>query len=155
MASLALGTLTKFFSGTILQHSRSSCPCCPWCCLLCRCPYDTTTKTTGATSLDECLVPPGYFVKLNDTDPNTGVLEKCPKNVSGTGYYRAGWVSFSQAKGTDGTEACTPCGSAILSAYRDEDEIGDGAVVMAKDPEPGRVPASSASCCEFNCCLLT
>jgi hypothetical protein len=113
-----------------------------------RCPFDTTTQTTGATSLNECLVPPGYYVRLNSTNPNTGVLEKCPTNVNGTGYYRAGWVSFSEAKGDDGTQACTPCGKGILSACRDWDEIGDGAVVMAKDPLPGRVSSSSASCCE-------
>jgi hypothetical protein len=113
-----------------------------------RCPYDTTTQTTGATSLNECLVPPGYYVQINATNPNTGVLKKCPTNINGTGYYRSGWVSFSEAKGDDGAQACTPCGRGISSAYRDWDEIGDGAVVMAKDPLPGRVSSSSASCCE-------
>ncbi|WIA42909.1 hypothetical protein OEZ86_008823 [Tetradesmus obliquus] len=111
-----------------------------------QCPFNTTTKATGAISPDDCLVPPGYFVKLNDANPAVGVLEKCPKNVSGMGYYRSGWVSFSQAKGTDGTDACTPCGAGILSEYRDADEIQDGLVVMANDPHPGLVPSSSASC---------
>lgn len=121
----------------------------PCCSLPIRCPFDTTTKTTGATSLDDCLVPPGYYVQLDAQDPNNGTLVKCPMNVSNVGYYRPGWVSFGEAKGMDGTEACKPCGSGILSEYRDDDEIGDGAIVRAKDPYPGRVPASSASCCEF------
>ncbi|KAF8063058.1 Heat shock 22 kDa protein [Scenedesmus sp. PABB004] len=109
-----------------------------------RCPLDTTTETVGARSVNDCQVPPGYYVQMSGS---TGTLAKCPTNVNGTGYYRSGWVSPTEAKSTgDGTDVCKPCGKGVLSEYRDFDEIGDQRVVMANDPFPGRVASSSASC---------
>jgi hypothetical protein len=43
----------------------------------------------------------------------------------GQGYYRAGWVSFSDARVQEagpGTTVCTACGRGIKSAYTDVDE---------------------------------
>jgi Tyrosine-protein kinase ephrin type A/B receptor-like len=114
-----------------------------------RCPLGATTEQEGAKSVNDCAVPPGYWIVM--TGPNQGKLAKCPMNINGRGYYRTGWASPSQATSTtgDGTDVCAPCGSGIKSEYRDNDEIGDHRVIMDNDPFPGLVPATSASCCEF------
>lgn len=116
-------------------------------CLQNSCPLNTTTKLTGAASVNDCLVPPGYYVKL--AGPDSGELTKCPVNVNGTGYYRSGWVGPLEATGVDGTDACTACGRDILSDYRDIDEIVDPVLLMSKQPVPGRVSSSPSSCCKL------
>ncbi|KAF6257767.1 hypothetical protein COO60DRAFT_1460997 [Scenedesmus sp. NREL 46B-D3] len=102
-----------YFPGGVLTGNSTCVPC----------PFNTTTQAVGATSESDCQIPPGYYVKTSDSGA-TGVMEACPNNVTGQGYYRSGWTihSDSKAQGPDGTTACTPCGAGILSALTDVDE---------------------------------
>jgi hypothetical protein len=109
-----------------------------------KCPYGSLTQQNGSVSLDDCVVPPGYFIKQTGSD---GELIKCPGDVSGNGYFRSGWVTYKQALDTgDGTTACTACGAGILSEPVDADERTD------IDTTDSLVPATPSSCCEFLLC---
>ena len=85
-------------------------------------------------------MPPGYYLQTG-----TNELTKCPNNASGMGYYRSGWVSFKLAQDTDGTTACSKCGTGILSEPRDADERDD-LPTTSTDPYLGYVAASPQSC---------
>jgi hypothetical protein len=97
----------------------------------------------GSTSINDCQIPPGYYVKITSTG-NTlaGAMEKCPTNSSGQGFYRSGWTSYTDAKaqGGSGTAACTPCGPGIVSALTDIDESLGGNITT------NLVAGSSFSC---------
>eukprot|EP00775_Hariotina_reticulata_P006511 gene6511-6738_t len=63
-------------------------------------------------------VPPGYYIEAA-----TDTLNKCPNNVSGNGYFRQGWISYSLGIDSgNGTTVCTPCGEGILSRPKEFDE---------------------------------
>lgn len=94
------------------------------------------------------MVPPGYYVR--DKSNNEYELAKCPTNIGGVGYYRAGWVAPKQVLDTDGTNVCTPCGKEIQSEYRDLDELADIDANRMAPPEVGYVAAASTSCCKFS-----
>jgi hypothetical protein len=106
-----------------------------------KCPTGSTTRRNGSTSLDECVVPPGYWLStVNNT------LVKCPGDVNGTGYYRSNWVSFKFAQDTDGTTACSRCGTRIKSVPRDSDERTDLPADDGSDLFYDLVAASPQSC---------
>jgi hypothetical protein len=106
-----------------------------------KCPTGSTTRQNGSTSLDECVVPPGYFLSTV-----TNQLVKCPSDVAGNGYYRSGWVSFKFVQDTDGTAACSKCGTSIRSTPRDVDERTDLPADDGSDAFYGLVAATSQSC---------
>jgi hypothetical protein len=100
-----------------------------------KCPFNSLTQQNGSQSIDDCVVPPGYFIN------SASELTKCPGDINGTGYYRSGWVSYKQAQdANDGTTACTPCGAGILSTPVDTDERTD------IDTTNSLVPATPSSC---------
>ncbi|WIA16345.1 hypothetical protein OEZ85_013043 [Tetradesmus obliquus] len=114
---VALCPYGTYFPGGVIDSTTNTT------CLTC--PFGTTTQFLGAASINECQIPPGYYIKvatLGDT------LTTCPTNVSGQGYYRSGWTSYTDitARDTTGTTACTACGVGILSALTDIDELGGG-----------------------------
>jgi len=103
------------------------------------CPTGSITRQPGSTSLDDCVVAPGYYL---NTD--TKKMTKCPNNFAGNGYYRTGWIGYKFAQDTDGRTACKACGDKILSEPREPDEmpvLDDGG-----DPFVGKIAATSDSC---------
>lgn len=96
----------------------------------------------------QCLVPPGYYLKV--TAPDVGTLEKCPYNWNGKAFYRSGWSVREKASGPDPAAACTPCGDGVLGKFVDLDEIRDTGVVAEQDEFPGLVASTKWSCCEFD-----
>lgn len=111
------------------------------------CPLGSTTLANASTSINDCMVPPGYFVKAAAAG-SAGQMLPCPTTPAGTqqeGYYRAGWKSFSEVASTagDGRDVCSKCGEGVLSRAMDD----DGSPTAA----PGsKVASSPASCCECN-----
>lgn len=103
-----------------------------------KCPSGSTTLKNASISVNDCLVPPGFYV-----DSGSGNIVICPttpvNNTILEGYYRAGWKSVQEVTDTDGKTACTKCGDGILSTPRDADERPDAA-------SDGLVPSSAASC---------
>jgi hypothetical protein len=78
-------------------YSRVDAPAAAAACLAC--PYGSVTRQTGSASTDDCLVPPGYFVRAvadgrtvsNGEAAAAGEMVKCPTTPAGTpeeGYYR-------------------------------------------------------------------
>eukprot|EP00775_Hariotina_reticulata_P008849 gene8849-9028_t len=125
-----------YYEGGVISSSTTS-TCKP-------CPLGTTTQSNGSTSADECMVPPGYYIKLSGS---SGSLEKCPINVTAggvtQGYFRAGWKTYldlTVRESGSGTTACTPCGENIVSALTDIDEMNSG------DDPTKLVAGSPASC---------
>lgn len=110
---------TYFPGGVIDSTTNSTCVTCP---------FGTTTQFLGAASINDCQIPPGYYIKITNLADTTGTLTTCPGNVTGQGYYRSGWTSYTDitARDTNGTTACTACGAGILSAPTDIDELGGG-----------------------------
>jgi len=106
-----------------------------------QCPTGSTTRQNGSTSLDDCVVPPGYWLNTANNQ-----LVKCPNNVAGDGYYRSGWVSFKLAQDTDGTRACSKCGTGIRSQPRDVEERTDLPADDGSDAYYGLVAATAQSC---------
>lgn len=107
------------------------------------CPLGSTTKGLGATSPNDCMVPPGYFIQLDAAGAATGKMVKCPENADGQGYFRAGWVRFDDEnvqEAGSGTTACSSCGKGIKSALTDVDEALGGTDTAAL------VAGSSFSC---------
>ncbi|WIA12137.1 hypothetical protein OEZ85_012210 [Tetradesmus obliquus] len=107
------------------------------------CPLGSTTKGLGATSPNDCMVPPGYFIQLDAAGASTGKMVKCPENADGQGYFRAGWVRFDDEnvqEAGSGTTACSSCGKGIKSALTDVDEALGGTDTTAL------VAGSSVSC---------
>jgi hypothetical protein len=89
------------------------------------CPFNTTTQHLGATSINDCMVPPGYFIQLDASGAFTGRMLKCPVDADGQGYFRTGWASYSDMRVQEtgpGTIACSSCGKGIKSALTDVDE---------------------------------
>lgn len=109
-----------------------------------KCPMGSTTPWMGATSIDDCLVPPGYYLKVTALD--VGTLEKCPYNWNGKAFYRSGWSVREKASGPDPAAACTPCGDGVLGKFVDLDEIRDTGVVAEQDEFPGLVASTKWSC---------
>jgi hypothetical protein len=118
-----------------------------------RCPLGSTTLNNASTSINDCMVPPGYYVKAaapgsssSNDSANVGEMVKCPTTPPGTeeeGYYRAGWKSFSEVTSLtgDGRDVCSKCGQGVLSRPMDDDE--------STAAEAGsKVASSAASCCE-------
>ncbi|WIA19769.1 hypothetical protein OEZ85_005683 [Tetradesmus obliquus] len=109
------------------------------------CPYSATTLKNGSISADDCVVPPGYFVRDSAANAN-GEMVQCyttPANSGAEGYYRPGWKSYKEVLSTnpakDGKDICTKCGEDIMSAAVDADERpGAAAGSLA--------PATSAGC---------
>ncbi|WIA40047.1 hypothetical protein OEZ86_013466 [Tetradesmus obliquus] len=109
------------------------------------CPYSATTLKNGSISADDCVVPPGYFVRDSAANAN-GEMVQCyttPANREAEGYYRPGWKSYKEVLSTnpakDGKDICTKCGEGIMSAAVDADERpGAAAGSLA--------PATSAGC---------
>ncbi|WIA38112.1 hypothetical protein OEZ86_001474 [Tetradesmus obliquus] len=107
-----------------------------------RCPGGSITQETGSKSINDCLVPPGYFVNNGFNLPR---LAKCSTDPStGQGYYRAGWVAAGQASGPDAAAACTACGRDIPSALVEPDE--SSVTLGQDDTRPGFVSSSASSC---------
>lgn len=111
-----------------------------------RCPLGSVTLQNGSTSIDDCMVPPGWFVKASAD--GLGQMLKCPTTPEGTeqeGYYRSGWKSFREVTSAsgDGTDVCTKCGNGILSRPVELDE-SPGADADSK------VAATASSCCEYD-----
>jgi len=82
-----------------------------------QCPAGTVTRVKGAKSIEECMVPPGYYLTPN--------MVTC-----GSGTFREGWLMASDPKAT----TCTPCGDGIQSEPRDLDEnplVANGTLVRA------------------------
>lgn len=121
------GTVTSVWSegdGTVAAAQVTACPNSKW------------TKTPGAESDRECLVPPGYEL----VDPQGDIAPCSPGSHSPfgliSGSYRAGWV-FDPV-------TCTSCGSGgILSEPVDAVQRFrlDGS-----SADPVRVAASAGSC---------
>lgn len=112
-----------------------------------RCPLGSVTLSNGSTSIDDCVVPPGYFVMA--TTDGLGVMVKCPTTPDGTeqeGYYRSGWKLIRKVASAtgDGTDVCTKCGIGILSRAIEPD---DSPVAVAGS----MVAATSTTCCEYGC----
>ncbi|WIA36543.1 hypothetical protein OEZ86_007835 [Tetradesmus obliquus] len=118
-SDVALCPYGTYFPGGVIDSTTNTT------CLTC--PFGTTTQFLGAASINDCQIPPGYYIKVALGDTN-GTLTTCPTNVSGQGYYRSGWTSYTDitARDTTGTTACTACGVGILSALTDIDELGGG-----------------------------
>lgn len=75
---------------------------------VCRaCPDGSVTKQLGATSVLDCLVPPGYLLTKGSG------MELC-----GDGTYRSGWLLHSDARAAK----CTACGRDIKSEPNEKDE---------------------------------
>lgn len=120
-----------------------------------RCPLGTLTKQTGSESVDDCLVPPGYYIQSADGG-TTGQLAKCPNNISAdgiapaSGFYRANWVAPSVVIDTDGRKGCTACGEGVLSRPTAQDERTDLESLQQdpanSDPYFGLVASSPFSC---------
>jgi hypothetical protein len=114
-----------------------------------RCPLGSATLSNASTSINDCMVPPGYYVKAPAAGSSSsgGEMVPCPTTTPGTeeeGYYRAGWKSFSEVTSVtgDGKDVCSKCGEGILSRPMDDDESSAAA--------PGsKVASSPASCCEY------
>lgn len=54
-----------------------------------KCPYGSLTLSNASTSSNDCMVPPGYYVRA--LDGGGGEMAKCPTTTPGTeeeGYYR-------------------------------------------------------------------
>ncbi|KAF8072349.1 hypothetical protein HT031_000008 [Scenedesmus sp. PABB004] len=105
------------------------------------CPYNAITLKNGSTSADDCVVPPGYYVRGSAAN---GTMAKCPTTPANTdteGYYRTGWKAFKEVVSAsgDGKDACTPCGAGILSDATETDELPSAAA-------GSKVAATSASC---------
>lgn len=113
------------------------------------CPMGSTTLQNASTSINQCMVPPGWFV--SSTADGLGQMVKCLTTQEGTeqeGYYRSGWKSFSEVTSTsgEGTDVCTKCGDGILSRAIEPDE-SPGAAANST------VAATASSCCDVsNCC---
>lgn len=107
------------------------------------CPHGSVSRNAGALSVDECMVPPGYFIATDAGGQKSMV--KCPtsSDPATAGYFRSSWVSYSQVVSADaaGTDVCTKCGDGILSELTEADENP-----LAADDS--RVAATSASCCK-------
>jgi hypothetical protein len=97
----------------------------------------------------QCLVPPGYYLKV--TSPDNGTLKKCPYNWNGQAFYHSGWSLREKASGPDPAAACTACGEGLRGRFVDVDEIRDTGVVSAQDEFPGLVASTRWSCCEWYC----
>jgi hypothetical protein len=69
------------------------------------CPYGSWTKAVGASTVEECLTPPGHF-----TDLTAKTTQLCPAHS-----YRANWLPPEQAE----AQACIPCGVAVLAEKTD------------------------------------
>ena len=81
---------------------------------------------TNRSCSTPAVVPPGYFLAEAST------MTPCF-----AGYFREGWLMFSDPKAT----TCTPCGDGIDSEPRDLDDnprVANGTLTRA----------TSASCCE-------
>lgn len=117
---VALCPYGTYFPGGVIDSTTNTT------CLTC--PFGTTTQFLGAASINDCQIPPGYYIKVDAPGGPTGNLTTCPTNVSGQGYYRSGWTSYTDitARDTNGTTACTACGAGILSDLTDIDELGGG-----------------------------
>eukprot|EP00878_Enallax_costatus_P026846 GHUV01028850.1.p1 GENE.GHUV01028850.1~~GHUV01028850.1.p1 ORF type:complete len:672 (+),score=69.23 GHUV01028850.1:1615-3630(+) len=94
-----------------------------------RCPFGSITRQNGSSSLDDCVVPPGYFIRPNSKDPTqqTGQLVKCSTtspNTTEEGYYRPSWKPYNNVVtlNGDGTDVCIKCGAGILSMQVQQDE---------------------------------
>jgi len=111
------------------------------CCAVLSKPEGTPENIAVTLRRGPAVVPPGYW--LNTA---TSQLVKCPNNVAGAGYYRSGWVSYKLAQDTDGTRACTRCGSSIKSEPRDQDERDDLPADDGSDSFYGLVAATAQSC---------
>jgi hypothetical protein len=110
------------------------------------CPRGSTTLRNASTSINECMVPPGWFVAA--APGGSGQMSKCPTTPEGSeqeGYFRAGCKGYAEATSSsgDGTDVCTKCGDGILSRAVDADESPDAAA-------DSKVAASSAACCEYD-----
>jgi hypothetical protein len=116
-----------------------------------RCPLGSTTLNNASTSINDCMVPPGYYVKpaasgSSSSSSSVGEMVKCPTTPPGTeeeGYYRSGWKSFSEVTSVtgDGKDVCSKCGEGVLSRPIDDDE-------SAAAEAGSKVAATTASCCE-------
>lgn len=69
------------------------------------CPYGTWTQGVGATTVEQCLTPPGHY-----TDITAQTTQLCPAHS-----YRAGWLPYEQAE----AQACTACGVGVLAEKTD------------------------------------
>jgi hypothetical protein len=116
-----------------------------------RCPLGSTTLANASTSINDCMVPPGWFVAAGANN-GAGQMLKCPTTPEGSeqeGYFRAGWKGFAEVTSSsgDGTDVCTKCGTGILSRAVDADESPDAAA-------DSKVAASTAACCEYDGCCF-
>jgi ferredoxin-like protein FixX len=69
------------------------------------CPYGTWTQAVGASTIEQCLTPPGHYTNIT---AKTTTL--CPAHS-----YRANWLPYEQAE----AQACTACGVGVLAAKTD------------------------------------
>lgn len=94
------------------------------------CPYGTWTKAVGASTVEECLTPPGHF-----TDLGAKTTQLCPAHS-----YRVNWLPPEQAE----AQACIPCGVGVMAEKIDH--------VIAYHPngteQQVSVTSSPNDCCE-------
>eukprot|EP00878_Enallax_costatus_P039056 GHUV01044574.1.p1 GENE.GHUV01044574.1~~GHUV01044574.1.p1 ORF type:complete len:745 (+),score=130.50 GHUV01044574.1:1229-3463(+) len=126
---------TYFGGGVVAAGSSDTCQ---------KCPDGSTTQQRGSTSINDCMVPPGYYI---NTSNQPATLRPCPNTITlsnglQAGFYRSGWVTYQSpaVRDSDGQKACTKCGDNILSNPRDIDESNGG------NSSAALVAASAYSC---------
>jgi hypothetical protein len=88
------------------------------------CPYGATTLRNASISADECVVPPGYFVRDSATG---GEMVQClttPANAETEGYYRPGWKAYKEVGAAAAAAPAVACLVLLLAgaaAFRRHD----------------------------------